>query len=266
MLFQYRWPGASLIVIRGHKHLHECAYIGDDSSEELEELLELVKEGVYINTNDTSLSDAFPNAPRLMKRHRSDVRFHHPLHNDTARNHSISEEDESDDVSDITDPKVIRSLLEMLSKKSTKKDGGKHHKVFHKNDNLKVVENSFDTVNNTDFIVNDTNSVENVTTVDSENTTNDFGKSQKISSSEELFREISNKLDALGNRQHRVLQKLNDRITEESDTSNRPSQTARRRREITIATAIEHFNADDEERDKAIEEVGTEIRQVLELQ
>ena len=34
-----RWPGASLIVIRGHKHLQECAYIGDDSSEELEEIL-----------------------------------------------------------------------------------------------------------------------------------------------------------------------------------------------------------------------------------
>ncbi|VVC29154.1 Domain of unknown function DUF4792,Domain of unknown function DUF4793 [Cinara cedri] len=32
-----RWPGASLIVIRGHKHLKECAYIGDNSSEELEE-------------------------------------------------------------------------------------------------------------------------------------------------------------------------------------------------------------------------------------
>lgn len=35
----FRWPGASLIMIRGHKHLQECAYIGDDSSEELEEIL-----------------------------------------------------------------------------------------------------------------------------------------------------------------------------------------------------------------------------------
>lgn len=37
----YRWPGASLTIIRGHKHLHECAFIGDDSSEELDELLEV---------------------------------------------------------------------------------------------------------------------------------------------------------------------------------------------------------------------------------
>lgn len=37
-LLIFRWPGASLIMIRGHKHLQDCAYIGDDSSEELEEL------------------------------------------------------------------------------------------------------------------------------------------------------------------------------------------------------------------------------------
>ncbi|KAF2879332.1 hypothetical protein ILUMI_26843 [Ignelater luminosus] len=241
-----RWPGASLIVIRGHKHLHECAYIGDDSSEELEELLELVKEGIYVNTNDTSLSDAFPNAPRIMKRHRSDVRFHHPLHNGSATNHSISEEEENDDVSDITDPRLIKSLLEMLSTKSTKKDSGRHHK-----------HNNSKNVNNTALTVNETNSqsqdysVENATMVESE-------KLQNVSSSEELFQEITNKLDALGDRQHRVLQKLNDRITKQSDNDNKQSQndqTARRKREITIATAIEeHFNADDEKRDKAIEE------------
>ncbi|GLG97423.1 Uncharacterized protein GBIM_04188 [Gryllus bimaculatus] len=33
-------PGASLVVIRGHKHLHDCAYIGDNSSEELDEVAE----------------------------------------------------------------------------------------------------------------------------------------------------------------------------------------------------------------------------------
>lgn len=43
--FPIRWPGASLILIRGHRHLHECAYIGDDSSEELNELIEIVAEG-----------------------------------------------------------------------------------------------------------------------------------------------------------------------------------------------------------------------------
>ncbi|XP_059475650.1 uncharacterized protein LOC132196789 isoform X2 [Neocloeon triangulifer] len=35
-----RWPGASLIAIKGHKHLRDCAYIGDNSSEEEDELLD----------------------------------------------------------------------------------------------------------------------------------------------------------------------------------------------------------------------------------
>jgi len=38
LLYFDRWPGASIIVIKGHKHLKECAYIGDNSSEELDEL------------------------------------------------------------------------------------------------------------------------------------------------------------------------------------------------------------------------------------
>lgn len=50
----YRWPGASLTIIRGHKNLHECAFIGDDSSEELEELLEVAKEQELLNINGTA--------------------------------------------------------------------------------------------------------------------------------------------------------------------------------------------------------------------
>lgn len=38
-------------MIRGHKHLHECAFIGDDSSEELEELLEVAKETGFLMSN-----------------------------------------------------------------------------------------------------------------------------------------------------------------------------------------------------------------------
>lgn len=33
-----RWPGVSLVVIKGYDHLLQCAYIGDDSSEEAEEV------------------------------------------------------------------------------------------------------------------------------------------------------------------------------------------------------------------------------------
>lgn len=44
------WPGASLIMIKGYKHLQDCAYIGDDSSEELDELMESYKQGLMNNT------------------------------------------------------------------------------------------------------------------------------------------------------------------------------------------------------------------------
>lgn len=37
-------------MIKGYKHLQECAYIGDDSSEELDELLEAYKLGLMTNT------------------------------------------------------------------------------------------------------------------------------------------------------------------------------------------------------------------------
>ena len=37
-------------MIKGYKHLQECAYIGDDSSEELDELLEAHKLGLLSNT------------------------------------------------------------------------------------------------------------------------------------------------------------------------------------------------------------------------
>lgn len=41
-------------MIRGHKHLHECAFIGDDSSEELEELVEVAQErGLLQRPNET---------------------------------------------------------------------------------------------------------------------------------------------------------------------------------------------------------------------
>lgn len=78
-----RWPGASIIVIKGHKHLKECAYIGDNSSEELDEL-ESSEEG-----NDTHI-------PNFMRKLTSgmtvpdmapDVVYlqHHPNDNGTNR-------------------------------------------------------------------------------------------------------------------------------------------------------------------------------------
>lgn len=60
VISSFRRPGGSLIVIRGHHHLRQCAYIGDNSSEEEEELQEL-KEKKY-------------SIPKYMTRLRPDVR------------------------------------------------------------------------------------------------------------------------------------------------------------------------------------------------
>uniref|UniRef100_A0A8D8TT01 E3 ubiquitin-protein ligase APD1-4 middle domain-containing protein n=1 Tax=Cacopsylla melanoneura TaxID=428564 RepID=A0A8D8TT01_9HEMI len=68
-----RWPGASMVMIKGHKHLKECAYLGDNSSEEKSKQFEdesdnvedanrpatmvKKKEGVIVSTNNVTLND-----------------------------------------------------------------------------------------------------------------------------------------------------------------------------------------------------------------
>lgn len=104
----HRWPGASLIVIRGHKHLHECAYIGDDSSEEIEEAMEAIREnGVPAPSQEDEEQDeeedAPPNTPGKMTRRRPWVELH-PAR-EGHDNHTLEEEPLVEDHN--TDPKVI---------------------------------------------------------------------------------------------------------------------------------------------------------------
>ncbi|CAG9792544.1 unnamed protein product [Diatraea saccharalis] len=111
-----RWPGASLIMIKGYKHLHECAYIGDDSSEELDELMEANKLGLISDAlllekiQELKKVDGKANHPDTMKRHKAGVSFHDPSH--TANVTSP----ESVPTADVTeqDPKELRELLERL--------------------------------------------------------------------------------------------------------------------------------------------------------
>lgn len=58
-----------MILIRGHKHLQECAYIGDDSSEELEELLEIAAEQGIGNLQISS-PESPANRVELLTKHR----------------------------------------------------------------------------------------------------------------------------------------------------------------------------------------------------
>lgn len=110
-----------MIVIRGHKHLHECAYIGDDSSEEKDEILEAIADGTYVNPlpetppNKTK-TKAPPNAPTFMKRHRLDVKFHHSSHKVNKNNTLLRDLD----LTDITDTKQLKTILDKLYMKVKK--------------------------------------------------------------------------------------------------------------------------------------------------
>lgn len=238
----YRWPGASLIVIRGHKHLHECAYIGDDSSEELEELMEAIQEG-----NGTDDSPA--NQPKLMKRHRPDIKFHSPMHSNSTGNHTLNG---IIDYSEITDPKTLKNLLQALREKSKgprmKTLPNVQHPHMHRNSTIAKEES------------------DNIKIVSPDNYTN----------SEEVFRDILNKLKNMGTKGSTILQKVNQRFSNNDgsnhnnnvvmDTKGRHyskpavkyedeiDQARRRKREIILSTAL-GGNMDDEENDKAIEEV-----------
>ncbi|CAH2058428.1 unnamed protein product, partial [Iphiclides podalirius] len=111
-----RWPGASLIMIKGYKHLQECAYIGDNSSEELDELYEAYELGLLSNTTllekvqELKKVDGKANDPGAMKRHKAGVSFHDPSQN---ANMTSSDPVPSVDVTD-HDPKELKEILERL--------------------------------------------------------------------------------------------------------------------------------------------------------
>ncbi|XP_076166911.1 uncharacterized protein LOC143146454 isoform X1 [Ptiloglossa arizonensis] len=128
-----RWPGASLTIIRGHKHLHECAFIGDDSSEELEELLEVAKETGFLIVNGTVEDESPSNVPEKMKRVQQGIQFHHKDHDlllnsskhatNTGGHHYTSHE---------LDAKAMRTILtelfvKTLDTKKKQKENPHHH-------------------------------------------------------------------------------------------------------------------------------------------
>lgn len=242
-----------MIVIRGHKHLHECAYIGDNSSEELEELMEAIREGSYVNpdsvTNVTSTEDEAPaNEPELMKRHRPDVEFHSPLHKNNSKNHTM---DSNVDTSEITDPKVMKILLEALQVKTKQNKG----KLLGRDARSHGHRNS---------------------TIAKEETKNfKINPPKPRTTSEEVFSEILSKLRRLGDKGNVILEKVNQEFnqTKNSQTNQTIIDTKgrhyskppvnyndnvdheRRKRHLYVSPAQE-MAEDDEQNDMAIEEVG----------
>ncbi|XP_072767054.1 uncharacterized protein [Anoplolepis gracilipes] len=124
-----RWPGASLTIIRGFKNLHECAFIGDDSSEELEELVEVAQEQGLINTKGTTEGVRLSNVPEKMGRVNQDVQFHHK---DKALRLNISNSSENQLGSHELDAQAMRKILtQLLAKtidtKKKQKENPHHH-------------------------------------------------------------------------------------------------------------------------------------------
>lgn len=267
-----RWPGASLIIIRGHKHLHDCAYIGDDSSEEFEEIAKALIDGSY-NDSSNSSSDTDTNTPHLMKRHRSDVHFHHPYHSN-GTNATVGLKH---DVPDITDPKMLKMLLDALSKKTQKMNeqrekiiqkierqkGSKKTSNFPKISTLK--ERSTTAVPPSGSAQSDTLVFENLTVSDKDIAILQASITSEIkdepdspTASDELYLELSKKLDSLGDKQHKILQRLNERAglnPLENGQTGFGAIRGRRKRDITISSVmLDMLNNDDEEGNIAIEE------------
>ncbi|KAG6458418.1 uncharacterized protein LOC115448815 [Manduca sexta] len=129
------YPGASLIMIKGYKHLQECAYIGDDSSEELSELMEAYYNGDMTNATlfekikDLRKEDGKANDPGTMRRHKAGVSFHDP--NKVANATSSSAEFIPNiDVTD-HDPKELREILERLHalREAVKNEQAKYYQL-----------------------------------------------------------------------------------------------------------------------------------------
>lgn len=115
-----RWPGASMILIRGHRHLHECAYIGDDSSEELEELLEIAAEKGIVDI-EISSPESPPNRVDLLTKHRPEVQFHDQHLRENAESYTFSPlKALSKDTDDEIGGKQMKELLDLLPHRANK--------------------------------------------------------------------------------------------------------------------------------------------------
>lgn len=106
-----------MILIRGHKHLQECAYIGDDSSEELEELLEIAAEKGIGNLQISS-PESPANRVELLTKHRPELQFHDNYYRKNRESFTFSPlqelaKDSEDDISG----KRMKALLSLLPHK-----------------------------------------------------------------------------------------------------------------------------------------------------
>ncbi|EZA60903.1 hypothetical protein X777_13105 [Ooceraea biroi] len=230
-----RWPGASLTIIHGHKNLHECAFIGDDSSEELEELLEIANEQGFLDMNGSAQAEHPSNIPEKMTRAGQDVYFHHEGHSlrlNTSTLPGYSHQLGSHELDAQTMRNILSQLLaKTLDTKKKQKENPHHHyeAVFKDITNIdkppartpnpknpesnKMIdrfnqseETSKTNAKKVKWYLNDMNIFE----VKSIKEQEEF-ETKRVSSAE-VFEDVLEKISSLGDRGKKILQKLMDEI------------------------------------------------------
>lgn len=186
-----RWPGASLTIIRGYKNLHECAFIGDDSSEELEELVEIAKEEGLLEVKSTTKAARLSNIPDKMRRADQNVHFYQQ---DRTLRVNISKSSRHQAGSHELDAETMRNILTQILAKTdyTKK---KQKKNLHHH-----YEAVFRDITNIDKPA--TKHPVNLQDQLQEKLKNKFDNNKKISENTTKFTPLSSKILSLPEEQH----------------------------------------------------------------
>jgi peptidyl-prolyl cis-trans isomerase SDCCAG10 len=200
-----RWPGASLVVIRGHKHLHQCAYIGDDSSEEIEEMevnAQETEEWPVTSVHDPSRTKMKTdrrspsnsnnsnglNQPSRMRKFRNGVTFH-------ANKSSISSDEKLKYGDETESDEVDRILIGLLRNIAF---GKSRHKA--KNGGTKAASKTY---SGRREVSTESQRIDATT----EGTDNSSALTSK-----EVFEDVLRRLQRLGDRGRIVLNRLNEQM------------------------------------------------------
>ncbi|XP_076234864.1 uncharacterized protein LOC143179487 isoform X2 [Calliopsis andreniformis] len=287
-----RWPGASLTIIRGHKHLHECAFIGDNSSEEMEELLEVAKETGFLTTNGSAVENESPsNEPEKMKRVDQGIQFLHKDHTHLLNSTKHAANPMSYHYSSHElDAKTMRAILTELfvktfdTKKKQKENPHHHYEgTFRETANIDKppTQYSSDIKEETKNVHNDNNKPEKIEKphdIEIKKQEQQNGGSIQLQekqegkepTSAEVMQDVLGKINSLGYRGKKILRRLMDEIEKKgpeagslrrvvnetmNDENLSASEKKRRRRDLILSSPLhKELTEEDEERDVGVEE------------
>ncbi|XP_075215596.1 uncharacterized protein LOC142321412 isoform X2 [Lycorma delicatula] len=190
-----RYPGASLILIRGHKHLRNCAYIGDDSSEEIEEM--------YPDDGNNTVHQDPPNKPEKMTKMSDGVVVYGQMNTAIPGfHHKKISSSMSNSISRIHKPKKVL--------KTGLKRGNKIHLAFAELGN-KLVKYNFDLnklKSNNYSQTGYSNNENEKSTIDKSSLKLPTTESSSLQSSREIYEKLIKRMKMLGDKGKRVLDKL----------------------------------------------------------